>query len=547
MFHVAPAPQPQNSLVLFLADGLFILWAALYAWLAFRGLVLLSASGTILDSDLQTYAQAMARAAFPDSFSADPVLAHQSAANSIQNLQRFLASLLVEKENFGLALLKAGCIAIFCFYCFWYALGRFLFKAPVLAALLALCSGITIWVGWGTFWGLTHSDPVPRVFFAAIFPLLLWLAILALDRAWLRPVAMLACGLSMWVHGVSALNCGAMFFSAFLFLRAPGTGAGKHACILACCLAAFLLPVCIFLWPSLAQGADFSGSDLRVFQEVQALRWRRDFSDYWAKFRRAFSPGSQLFLFSALGLGCWFAVAHAKVRQFTVLLRMIPAFLPGLVVVALLAWLEPLLAPGFGRLSMGHELVRGLRFLVPLAWLLIIAACACYTGKWLRRVILCASFCALTVLNPDWQHLAAMSELRILCGLPPSENAARLIRNAQEEKDFLAELACVVPAGEAVFCPRDEMALRYVARRSLAHSFKDGYVFFYNKDLAQARRWLAIEQPLRGGPGGLEKAWQLSGAPWLLIPRNELGRLSPAVRDSRPVLESAGWLLFRRS
>lgn len=529
-----------------LADLLFVLAAALYAWLAFRGIMQLSAGGTVLDSDLQTYAQGMARAFFPENFAADAILAHKGEANSIQNLQRFLAGFLLENGNFGVALLKAGCIAIFCFYCFWYALGRHLYGSPCLSALLAVCSGITIWVGWGTFWGVTHSDPLPRVFFAAVFPLLLWLALGALARAWLRPLAMLACGLTMWIHGVSALNTGAMFFSAFFFLRAPGESTGRHVWGLCLCLLAFLVPVCVFLWPSLGQGAHFSAADLAFFREMQAFRWSKDFTDFWPRLLGAFAPPGPLFVLSVCGLLCWVAVYHAGRERFGGLLRIIPAFLPGLGAVALLAWLEPLLAPDFGRLSMGHELVRGLRFLVPLAWLLIIAACACYTGKWLRRAILVISFCALMILNQDRQHLAVRTALEGLAGLPVSEKAQLLVREAEEERHLLVEVARVVPPDEAIFCPVDQMPLRYVARRSLAHAFKDAYSFFYNKELAGSRRWYAIETALREEPGGLEKAWELSGAPWLLLPRSELYRASPELLAQPPALATPGWLLFRR-
>lgn len=543
---VAPFPEPKGKPALHLADILFVLAAALYAWLAFRGIVQLSASGTVLDSDLQTYAQGMARAVFPENFSADPMLAHKSAGNSIQNLQRFLAGLLLEKGNFGLALLKAGGIAIFCFYCFWYALGRALFGAPALAALLAVCAGITIWVGWGTFWGVTHSDPVPRVFFAAVFPLLFWLALAAVDRPALRPVAMLACGLAMWVHGISALNCGAMFFSAFFFLRAPGRSRARHVLDLLLCLIAFLVPVCIFLAPSLSQGVSFSGADLAFFREMQELRWEKDFADFWPRFLEAFSPVGPFFYLPLAGLGCWFAVRHAGQRRFAGLVRIIPAFLPGLAAVALLAWLEPLLAPDFGRLSMGHELVRGLRFLVPLSWLLIIAACACYTGKWQRRAILLITFCALMVLNQDRQHLAVTTALRELCGLAPSERAVRLIREAEEERGLLEMIARTVPENEAIFCPVDQMPVRYVARRSVAHTFKDGYSFFYNKELKESRNWFAIETALHEEPDGLAAAWELSGAPWLLVPRSGLDQVPPQVLAGGPVLETAGWLLFHR-
>ncbi|MBD5647471.1 MAG: translation initiation factor 2 [Desulfovibrio sp.] len=546
MYRAFPLAAPQKSTGVRLADILFVLAAALYAWLAFRGIVLLSASGTMLDSDLQTYAQGMARAFFPENFAADPILAHRGEANSIQNLQRWLAEMLLEQENFGLALLKAGCIAIFCFYCFWYALGRHLFGSPCLAALLAVCSGITIWVGWGTFWGVTHSDPVPRVFFAAIFPLLFWLALSALARPWLRPVAMLACGCAMWVHGVSALNCGAMFFSAFFFLRPQGTGRAGHLLNLALCLVAFLVPVCIFLSPSLAQGASFSAEDLAFFREMQAFRWEKDFTDFWPRVRGAFTPPAPLFFLTIIGAMCWFAVRQARKAQFAGLVRFIPALLPGLCAVALLSWLEPLLAPDFGRLSMGHELVRGLRFLIPLAWLLIIAACGCYTGKWQRRAILAITFCALMLLNQDRQHLAVRTALEEFCGLPLSAQAQELIREAQAEKALVAAVTSVVAPGEAVFCPVDQMPLRYVGRRSVAHSFKDGYSFFYNKELEASRKWFAIETALHEEPDGLAKAWELSGAPWLLVPRGELAQVPPATRAAGPALETPAWLLFHR-
>ncbi|MDE5879770.1 MAG: translation initiation factor 2, partial [Desulfovibrio sp.] len=367
-------------------------------------------------------------------------------------------------------------------------------------------------------------------------------------RPGLRPCAMLACGRAMWIHGGSALNCGAMFFSAFFFLRAPGASLTRHVLNLLCCLVAFLAPVCVFLWPSLSQGAHFSGAELEVFREMQALRWREDFAGFWPRLGHAFAPGGALFGMTVAGLGCWVAVWFAGRRRhentFGPLLRIIPAFLPGLAAVALLAWLEPLLAPDFGRLSMGHELVRGLRFLVPLSWLLIAAACACYLGKWQRRLLLVVVFCGLMLLNHDRQHVAAVSGLESLCGLPLSAQAEQLREEAEAERALLGRIAAIVPPNEAIFCPEDRMALRYVALRSVAHSFKDGYVFFYNKDLEKVRGWLAIEKALREGPGGLEKAWQLSGAPWLLVRRGDLERLPEALRERPPALENASWLLF---
>ena len=35
------------------------------------------------------------------------------------------------------------------------------------------------------------------------------------------------------------------------------------------------------------------------------------------------------------------------------------------------------------------------------------------------------------------------------------------------------------------------MAIRYIALRPLAHAFKDGYIHFFNKDLAGSKKWRA--------------------------------------------------------
>lgn len=143
-------------------------------------------------------------------------------ANSIWNLERFTARLLTPGNDYVVGLFRAGALAIFIFYAGWYLLGRWLFGSPGPAFLLALLAGVTVWVEWGTFWGIAQSDPVPRVFFAALWPFLLLGALAAQERPLLRPPAMLAAGLCMWVHGISALNTGAMFFLAFALHRPQG-------------------------------------------------------------------------------------------------------------------------------------------------------------------------------------------------------------------------------------------------------------------------------------------------------------------------------------
>lgn len=78
----------------------------------------------------------------------------------------------------------------------------------------------------------------------------------------------------------------------------------------------------------------------------------------------------------------------------------------------------------------------------------------------------------------------------------------------------------------------------------MAHAFKDGYIFFYNKDVQGCRNWLRYDALMRQGPTGYIDAWLASDAPWLLSHRPQD---RPLVQPYGDVLwESGGWFIARR-
>lgn len=530
-----------------LCDALFLLAAAALAWLSLQGIVVISGRGAELDSDLQTYAQGMARVMHAASFAADPALHAATPANSIPNLERLLGESLAPPDDWAVGLLRAGAVAIFVFYAGWYALGRWLYRSPALAALLALVCGITVWVGWGTFWGISHSDPVPRVFFAAILPFLLWLGLFAIKRPALRPAAMLASGLAIWVHGVSALNFGAMLFVAYLFLPAATGSASAHARNLFYCLAAFFAPVLLFLWPELSSARKFSPDELAVFHDLFGLRWQEDYGRFFKRLASFLNPAGPAFPILAGGMSGWIVLLFIGSEREKTLCRAAPCFLVALALVTVFSWLETEISPALGRLPMGHELVRGLRFLVPISWLLIVGGIGCLTGRNMRRLILCGAFVALALLTHDRQIMAAQYALARMTGfrLPLADKADLAKREAMELAEVIKRVEKSVPPGEAVYCPEDAMQVRYMALRPLAHSFKDGYLHFYNRDVERSKKWLELEKLARSGPAGYLRAWQASGAPWLLCRANVDKEALEANGEIEWRLN--GWLLVRKS
>ncbi|GKG93660.1 hypothetical protein CE91St38_16680 [Desulfovibrionaceae bacterium] len=530
-------------------DLLALALAACYAWAALQGVLSISVGGAQLDSDLATYAQGMAGADHPELFVLDPVLRAVTPANSIWNLERFTARLLTPGNDYVVGLFRAGALAIFIFYAGWYLLGRWLFGSPGPAFLLALLAGVTVWVEWGTFWGIAQSDPVPRVFFAALWPFLLLGALAAQERPLLRPPAMLAAGLCMWVHGISALNTGAMFFLAFALHRPQGQSLVAHLVNCVFCLVLYFIPVLAFLWPSLTQTHAFSAADMAVFQELFNLRWQEDYGRLGERLAHLVSFSSPMLPLLCGGFAAWLIVRRRGGMRARRLAAMCPAFVLALVLVVLFSWAESRLAPEFGRLPLGHELVRGLRFLVPLSWLMIVAALACFRPRLSRagRLLLAGGVTsAVLLLSQDRQYMAAQYAVSQATGLPLPllDDAREAMRGAAAYREALDRLARLVPPGVPVFSDSDAMAVRYLAQRPLVHSFKDGYIFFYNKDVQGSRTWLRYNALMQRGPTGYIDAWLASGVPWLLSGRPRDKALLEPYGDV--LWENGGWLIARR-
>lgn len=524
-----------------IADLFFVLCAALYAWLAWRGVDALSGHGLLVDSDLQTYIQGMAGEKLPELFASDPVLWSASPANSIPNLQRCLAGFFLTGDNFAEAFLLSCSLCVFFYLVFWYAFGRWFFRRPVLAALLSLTNSMTIWVGWGTFWGMTHSDPLPRVFFGALFPLLLGLAIAAVNRPWLRVVACVLAGLCMWVHGVSALACGAMFCGGFLLCRAEGVSWGAHLWNTGLCCAGFLLPVLVFLWPSLMQHRQFTPAELDMFRELMNVRWAEDFAGFGRRILEFLNPVKWEFFLYAAAVAGWISVRKSGDARWRQAARLYPGFLLALVFVTFFCWLESRLAPELGRLPMGHELVRCLRFVVPLAWIMTIALIGLKLGTRLRVLCLVGLLGVVWFFDGERQTMAVRESLHSLIrGQTAQTDNAEL----QRQLAALAAVAQTVPEGQPVHDTHEEMAVRYWSRRPLIHAFKDGYVYFYNKDADRSAQWLEIEKLKRGGADAIE-VWLATGAPWLLAWEDIDPDRLPA--DAQIVVTGDGWAIAHRN
>ncbi|MDR3357504.1 MAG: hypothetical protein LBN96_01330 [Desulfovibrio sp.] len=198
---------------------------------------------------------------------------------------------------------------------------------------------------------------------------------------------------------------------------------------------------------------------------------------------------------------------------------------------------------------MGQEFVRGVRFLAPLSWLMIVSAVACLWPR-LRRglrwlVVSAVIACILLVSQNRWQ-MAACYAFSQYTGLPaPLLNQAREKRErAESYRQALCALAGFVPPGAAVWGASDNMAVRYLALRPLVYAFKDGSFYLYNKDAHGARLWLRTAAVAEQGPHGYIEALRISDAGWLLSDRPEDKALIEPWGEI--VWENRDWFVARR-
>ena len=226
-------------------DLVLVLLAGLFCWCALQGTLDLNPRGIGMDSDLQNYAQILEAAECPAAFALDPVAPFFPQDPGVPNLLTALAGLFPGGDNAATDMLRVGALGVFLHFLAYYVLGRCLFRSPSLAALLSILMGIAVHWSFGTFWGSMRSDPVPRIFYADLWPFLLLLACAAVKRPLLQPVTMFMAGCAMLVHTVSALMGGAMFFMAF-FLLWQGRGLWRHAGLSLLNLLSFAVPVGIY-------------------------------------------------------------------------------------------------------------------------------------------------------------------------------------------------------------------------------------------------------------------------------------------------------------
>lgn len=537
-----------------LFDILMLLAILAYAFCIQEGLRLGTVEGTYnpFFSDVAEYSGRMARDHHPENFRVDAMFGHGSWSTSFFTLQGWLGELLTPGDNYNWGLMRMAGPCTFVFLVGFYLLGLSLFRSRPVACLLAAAAGLSEVVLWGTFWGISSHPPVPRTLYDTFYPYLIWAAFGAARRPVWRPVVMLAAGVLVYVHSVSAIATGGTLFVGFALTRPQSWSWSRFLGHLTLCAVVFLVPVLLFSLPILLNKGQVAPGEMDVFQEMFRVRFSGrfgpPFEDLW-RFIVIYTV--QRPLIPAAVLSAVIVRRYGSGRERSIL-RLCLCWLIGIVLCgACVDWLEGQIAARLGKLSIMHQLIRGTRFSIPVFYLIIacgVSVCFAHLRqRWRVIAFLAAAAVLVSVAYPyrgrlyDYVSYYLQTRLGV-----HTELVARFdvqVAGQKLRRDALLALREHVPISELVFSNTGDAGVRYLGLRSLAYTSTDGPHLFFQYDVEGCRRWLRNHKALTT-PTGYIEAWRESGAPWLLTDRPDDEAL--LVPYGSVVWRNDGFLLVRR-
>ena len=494
-------------------DLAFVSFALVFALLVHHTAVSPESGGTrYMGSDAQVYAALAAGLDHPEAFARDPLLADAKATGLFKHVHlvqciRWLA----QGKDYGLAYAKLTGIHQFVHLVGFYLLGLCFIRQRWLAACFAVVVSLEFWFGWGTFWGsLREGVPVPRVTYAALFSLLCAAMLVARRRYQFWPLIFLGMGALVHVHAISALGMGFAMWLGLWHFRPEGFTRKRHLMHMLLAGICFLLPATPFIINHLGYFAigelnKLSPEDMTFLRTVAEYRLEETFTQLGPQLRDfVIQMLTQPPLLPLALFGGWATYRYGNDRERD-LLPMLGLWTLGIVLTVAVYALDQEIADRLGRLPVGVEMVRVIRFVPFFFFIAAFMGFSIYweTGvlqarfSWARRVpaVLVAVILVLFLLQ---------GAVRPVLFLASSFSAEQAATRAKERAngELIRALSELTPPGSKIFMEGGDYLVRYAALRNLAFSYKDGSNLLYGKNMPSVRDWYQMALEL-GNPKNL--------------------------------------------
>lgn len=392
-------------------------------------------------------------------------------------------------------------VALFLFS--WFLLAFRLFGSGPVATAFTACCAVAVPVVSGDYWGL-FDEPQARQMFSAVLPLILLAALSARHHVldWIGVFMLM--GAAMWLHPASGPPIALALLVALMvsqYVRGHEVMLIYRAFAGGCVFLAFALPN-IWLYYSGIRDAT-QGADPELVRAAWAMRFSGDYLDPIVgvsnAINRAFGGWRILLpLVSAVSAVVLLKHRHDRERKQVLMIlafTIAVAFLGGAVPA-----MEAGIAHAMGRTPTQIDLIRSIRFLVPMLLLIAFWGIALQMARLGLRaavfvVAMSLAWIAATQTSPRYrQNTDILAGLR--CWSRMQTTCA--IEDPLDLKQTLEELSEPTRFPGPVFSPEFGLQIRSYAHRSLAFDWKDtGWLAYSNHkqliaNLDQMRRYKAI-------------------------------------------------------
>jgi hypothetical protein len=450
----------------------------------------------LLSSDAANLAGFAAGHQYPQLFQQDLILNNPANFRLYSTIHipllRFLESLL---GNFGLAFSVLLGPHVFLQLFGFYWLGRILFRSRFWGLIFGLMASMPVPLPLGEVWGIV-KDALPRFTFQIVLVFLLGLCFLWRSKPYRWFWIMILAGLMAFIHPVSTPVWGVTLLAGFWPVLPPEWQLKKrlgYMFLLGLAFAAALLPY-LLIYLSSHQGGS-SSADYNLLYKIITEYFPDNIYDMPAALAALFAMLSQfgLLWFALIGLLSSFILLPTERKN----LSQLVFWMAGLALVSiLLPWTEQIIEKQFRIIPLQTELVRGIRYFVPLMivlWVFPLAGLAQrLKNRWLVRGLMLVGVCSAVfwgLVNP----FQPMSEL---------QNALACFTQGKIICPVRAEFAQTLEAARTVTPPGSSFAvmrlnwnngteLRYLSLRPLVYAFKDkGFLVYSNHQVL--KRWYEL-------------------------------------------------------
>lgn len=469
-----------------IVDGLTSLGFALFSVIYFLGRWKGASPFIFLGGDAANIASFAAAWDHPNLFLGDQALGNPSNFRFYATIHiPIIQALFRITRDYGSAFIYLLAPHVFIQTLGFYILGRVVFQSRYWAVLLAIITLVPVWLNLGEYWGI-YSDPQPRFSFQALLPYLLAATFYWGQEPSSWPWLMAGTGSLIYVHPVSTPGWGLAIWLGFWAFKPASYSFKKQLAYMLFAGAVFLAVALPWLIHYLNNHAHGATANYKEIYEIMINVFGKGYLDLPLAIKEFISLMWQNGLLPLASVS--FPLILWLRREDRQTLLLVSLWLVGILIAAIaIPMTEQLIARAFNLIPVQLDLVRGLRYVVPILLLLCLWSLVEIAKKYGNQRIVATLGALLVILwayqpTPDFLRVSSIISELLQCWRQGSLVCMNFADSQSlEALETISRLtppsSGILPLGE--IAQSYSLAIRYYALRPVVYSYKDAGVLGY--------------------------------------------------------------------